>query len=91
MKEEKIEAEGRFYRRCAELLGVPDSYHPYPYSRRTRWNNRTAGNGRFVGYGIIRLFGSTVHMSLRTPIVVNTWFKSTDEALSFLEKAVERT
>lgn len=84
MNEEQKMVEEGFYKKCAELLGVPDTYRRYPYSKRTRWNNRAPGNGRFEGYGMIRLFGSKVHMALRSPIAANRWFNTTDEALAFL-------
>lgn len=85
MEEKKHEVEHRFYRRCAELLCVPDTYKPFPYMFRTRWNNRTAGNGRYVGFGLIRLFGTTVHMSLYHPEKINRWFSSHQAALDHLE------
>lgn len=82
-----INDDGRsgFYQKCAELLGTTYDYKPFPYAKRTRWNNRAPGNGRFGGFGLIRLFGSTVHMSLKAPVKVNRWFTSREDALAFLE------
>jgi hypothetical protein len=86
MKEEKIKAEEPFYRRCAELLGCTHEYRPFPWRKRTRWNNRAAGNGRYEGYGLIRMFGpTTIHVSLHSPIRVNRWFSSPEAVYSFLE------
>lgn len=60
--------EAIFYAACAEALGLPDPYRRYPYSKRTRWNNRVAGNGRFEGAGIIRMFGANaIQVALHTP------------------------
>lgn len=84
MNEEKHDVENRFYERCAELLGVPHIYKPFPFRKRTRWNNRTAGNGRFEGFGLIRIFGPSVHIALTSPIATNRWFKTHDDALSYL-------
>lgn len=84
MTKNLMTVEQRFYQACAELLGASHDYRPYPYSRRTRWNNRAAGNGRFPGFGVIRLFGECVHMQLRAPRPVNAWFASRDEALAHL-------
>lgn len=86
MDEEKREAEGRFYKRCAELLCVPDTYSAFPYRKRTRWNNRAPGNGRFEGFGLIRLFGNSVHMMLKHPYAVNRFFPSKETALLYLEE-----
>lgn len=90
MEEEKHEVEHRFYQRCAELLGVPDTYRPYPYKKRTRWNNRTAGNGRFAGCGLIRLFGTHVHVALIAPVTANKMFTSHAAALEWLEGVVAK-
>jgi hypothetical protein len=84
MKEEKIAVEQRFYQSCADILGAAYSYNPFPYPKRTRWNNRSAGNGRFPGFGLVRMFGSAVHVQLRAPLAVNRRFPDPDSALAFL-------
>lgn len=85
-RHEMHEVEQGFYQRCAELLGVPNTYRPRPYKRVTRWNNRDAGNGRFEGFGLIRMFaGSNVHIALVHPIKVNKWFSKPEDAIAFLE------
>lgn len=48
-----------FYGACADALGIPHEYNK-PVRRRTRWNNRLLGNGRFPGFGLVRLHGATV-------------------------------
>jgi hypothetical protein len=85
MNEEKAAVEQRFYEECARLLGTTYAYKPWAFRKRTRWNNRGPGNGRFTGHGLIRLFGNTVHVSLYNPKSVNRFFPSTDAALGFLE------
>ncbi|NBB17699.1 hypothetical protein GVN21_20250 [Caulobacter sp. SLTY] len=67
MRNEKLLVEQGFYQACAERLGAETHYRPFPYSRRTRWNAREPGNGRYPGFGLIRLFGETVHIQLRRP------------------------
>lgn len=80
-----IEIERKFYQRIAEILGVPDNYKSFPYQKKTRWNNRTAGNGRFEGYGLIRMFGpNCIHVALINPIKVNKIFCSPEEVYDFL-------
>lgn len=67
---ESIELEGQFYNECARLLGVASTYAPWPFPTRRpdRWNNRSPGNGRFSGIGIVRMYAPTViHISLRDP------------------------
>lgn len=84
MEENEISVEQGFYEECAKLLDCAEhTYRKFPYRKRTRWNNRGAGNGRYPGWGLIRLFGNTVHISFRDPSV-NRWFKSKDDALAFL-------
>lgn len=84
MNEKRSAVEQGFYQRCADILGAEHHYQPYPYRRPNRWNNRAPGNGRYPGFGIIRLFGDRVHMQLRAPQSVNCWFNSRDEALAYL-------
>jgi len=84
MKEDTTLVEQGFYQACADLLGARHAYRPFPYDKRTRWNNRTAGNGRFPGFGLIRRFGDAVHVNLRHPQPVRRWFASSEEALDFL-------
>ena len=81
---DKIVEEG-FYTQVAEILGVSLNYRHYPFKRPTRWNNRTAGNGRFEGYGLIRMFGpNCIHVSLTNPIKVNRIFSNVEDVYAFL-------
>lgn len=88
MRPSTQESEQIFYRQCAELLGAAHAYRPFPYAKRTRWNNRAPGNGRFPGFGLIRVFGERVHMQLRRPAPINRRFASKAEALNFLAQLV---
>lgn len=45
-----------FYRKVSEILDSETTYH-VPYARRTRWNARRLGNGRFKGFGLVQCFG----------------------------------
>lgn len=73
-----------FYNKCAELLGVDHDYLPFKYAYRTRWNNRTPGSGRFPGRGIIRKFGSQIHVALNDPVSHHAIYNSEEEVLTFL-------
>lgn len=55
-----------------------------PYYRRNRWTNREAGNGRFPGMGLIRMFGDVVHIALHTPIHHNAVYSSPEDAIMAL-------
>jgi hypothetical protein len=90
MEKEKKMVEERFYQEVAELLCVPNTYRPQPFAYKTRWNNRGAGNGRFPGFGLIRMFSENcIHVSLSRPMAVNRFFKSTDEVTGFLRQHIE--
>mgnify|MGYP001402579989 CR=1 FL=1 len=54
MQNEKINSK-EFYEKCSEILNLPHT-HIDVVSRRNRWNNRNPGNGRYIGYGIIRFY-----------------------------------
>jgi len=72
-----------FYNKCAIILETTHEYTKFPDKYRTRWNNRKPGSGRFPDRGIIRCFGSQVHIALNNP----TCYKicdTKDEALELL-------
>lgn len=73
-----------FYNACAELLGAEYDGQAFPYHKRTRWNNRTPGQGRYPGYGIIRKFGDKIQVSLRYPVTHYKVYDSEEEVLDFL-------
>jgi hypothetical protein len=69
---------------CAEHI-----YRPWPFSKKTRWNNRNPGNGRYPGHGIVRRFNSnSIHVNLHTPTL---YAKFTNEtaALEAIQVAVQ--
>lgn len=73
-----------FYAECAALLNTTYDGETFPWYRRTRWNNRKPGSGRFPSRGLIRCFGSMVHVNLHTPIVINRTFASKEAVLDYL-------
>jgi hypothetical protein len=77
-----------FYDACAKLLGVEHDFVPFRYGKRTRWNNRRPGSGRFPGRGLVRAFGDRVHLSLYRPKPVNRLFDSRATALQYLREIV---
>ena len=84
-----VEEEEVFYQAVAETLGCAGhSYRKFPYSKRTRWNNRAPGNGRYPGFGLVRRFGSTnVVVQLHTPRL-HKHFKNTTDALLAIQLAL---
>lgn len=73
-----------FYHKCADILGVEYDGEPFRYRYRTRWNNRKPGSGRYPGYGIIRKFGSQIHVALTKPIQHHGIYNSEEEVYTFL-------
>jgi hypothetical protein len=53
-----------FYAQCGEILGIEHEWND-PVPRRTRWNARLLGNGRFPGFGLIRCFGHVIMVTSR--------------------------
>jgi hypothetical protein len=53
-----------FYARCGEILGIEHEWND-PVPRRTRWNNRFLGNGRYPGFGMVRCFGQSIMVTSR--------------------------
>ena len=74
-----------FYQQCAEILGTTSLGERFSHYKRTRWNNRKAGQGRFEGRGIIRCFGRQVHVALNKPSISKI-FESKQDALEWLEQ-----
>ena len=73
-----------FYEKCAKLLGTTYECESFPWRKRTRWNNRSPGGGRYPGFGIIRKFGNSIHVSLRHPVVHHAIYDSEEELFTFL-------
>lgn len=56
-----------FYNACAVLLRTTHTPHIVTGTWKKRWGPRTPGNGRFPNRGLIRVFGSQIHVALYTP------------------------
>ncbi len=74
-----------FYRNCAEILNIEHDFHD-PVRRRTRWNARFLGNGRFPGFGLVQCFGSSVRVMSKQGTKV---FKTYEETYNYLKKVVD--
>jgi len=75
------EEKEAFYARCGEILGIEHNWNT-PVKRRTRWDARRIGNGRYPGYGLIRVYGS---QAMVTNHKETRWFKTADEVYEYLE------
>lgn len=75
-----------FYRAVAKLLHCEaHGYQPFPFRRRSRWNNRNPGSGRFPGHGLVRFYGPAhIHVHLNDVVGV---FASIDAALAAIRAA----
>lgn len=92
MKDEhdaRIRREQDFYNRVAEILHIDYNYI-VPFYKKTRWNARCLGNGRFPGYGLIRMYGpNLIHVVLHNPIRVNQHFIDMEECIKFLSGVMD--
>jgi hypothetical protein len=87
MKEQHHAVEESFYRECARLLGAAHTFRPWVGPPPDRWNNRHPGNGRFPGFGTIRMYGPNhIHISLRHPVVLSKTCRSPDEVFRVLRR-----
>lgn len=76
----------KFYAECSALLGTIDECQAFPYHKRTRWNNRVPGRGRFEGFGLIRAYGDIVHVNLRHPVAITGVFDGYENALAHIRE-----
>ena len=75
-----------FYERCAEILEIDHDWSE-PVRKRTRWNNRKIGNGRFPGFGLVQSFGER---SFRVVSKSGTkMFSSAEAVYDYLSKVVD--
>lgn len=73
----------RFYEQCSDILELTHT-HIEPVPRRNRWNNRTPGNGRYQGYGVIRYYNErNIHIQFGSKGC--GIFKNENDALIFLK------
>lgn len=75
-----LEEKEEFYTRCSEILNI-DHVFKIPVPRKTRWNTRFLGNGRYKGFGTIRCFGSVVIVASKSGTRV---YKTYDEVYEYL-------
>ena len=62
---QKTEEEKKeFYTRCGKILNIEHVYTK-PVPRRTRWNTRFLGNGRYPSFGLIRCYGNSIMVTSR--------------------------
>ena len=78
------EEKKEFYERVSAILGIPHEYHD-PL-RRTRWNNRALGNGRYSGFGLVQCFGSSVRVVSKKGTRV---FKDYESVYDYLKTFVD--
>lgn len=81
-----MENKEEFYKNVSDILGIEHEYNT-PVPRRTRWNNRLIGNGRFPGFGLVRCYSSGV-MIITKQHGTKT-FNTYDEVYSFLKEINE--
>lgn len=74
-----------FYETCSRILNIDHEYTD-PV-RRTRWNNRRLGNGRYPGFGLVQCFGSSVRVASKHGTKM---FKSYEEVYDYLKKVVDK-
>jgi hypothetical protein len=71
----------------ARLLDAVHTYRPWIGRPPNRWNNRHPGNGRFPGFGTIRMHAPNhIHVALRQPVILNRVCGSSDEVYDLLRK-----
>jgi hypothetical protein len=71
-----------FYAKCAEILNIENEYN-IPVPRRTRWNNRNIGNGRYPGFGLVQCFGNTTRVISKNGTRI---FNTYDEVYLYLSQ-----
>jgi hypothetical protein len=80
-KEEKHE----FYDTVSSILNIDHDYHD-PARRRTRWNARNLGNGRYPGFGLVQCFGSSVRVMSKHGTKI---FYSYEDTYKYLKEVVD--
>lgn len=79
---DKCAREEAFYTKCGEILNIEHIYIA-PVPRRTRWNNRLLGNGRYKGFGLIRCMGPVIMVTSRK--AGTKTFESYEDVYKYLE------
>jgi hypothetical protein len=71
-----------FYAQCGEILGIAHEWND-PVPRRTRWNTRFLGNGRFPGFGLIRCYDTQIMITSK---LGTKMFASTEAVYKYLKE-----
>ena len=71
-----------FYSKCGEILGIEHDWKE-PVKKRNRWNTRFIGNGRFPGYGLIRVYGDQIMVISRAG---SKMYQSVDDVYGLLKQ-----
>lgn len=86
MKENNDGVEEGFYQAVGKILNCDPCYKKREFRKITRWNNRTPGNGRYPGHGIVRFYSSTnIHVSLHTPYITGV-YNTIEDALNAIKE-----
>lgn len=72
-----------FYDTVSSILNIEHEFHD-PVPRRTRWNTRRLGNGRYPGFGLVQCFGSHVRVMSKAGTKI---FKSYEETYEYLKNS----
>jgi hypothetical protein len=89
MNDLEIGIEEGFYQKVAEVLKCDSNYEKFPFRKRTRWNSRASGNGRYLGHGLVRFYGPTnIHVALIKP-KINGVYHTIDEAIDAIHQACD--
>ena len=80
--------DAEFYQQVATIIGGVHEGRPFEWHARTRWNNRIAGQGRYPGFGTVRLFGDVVHVALREPAPLHAVIEGRQAALDAIRSAI---
>jgi hypothetical protein len=80
-----LEEKQAFYAKCAEILNIPHVFH-VPVRRKTRWNTRFLGNGRYPGFGLVQCYGCVVRVVSKQGTKV---FNDYDAVYDYLNTVVQ--
>jgi hypothetical protein len=84
-----LDEKREFYDNCASILNIDHEFHD-PVPRRTRWNTRFLGNGRYSGFGLVQCFGSSVRVvSKHGTKMFNTYEETYDYLKILVDKCEE--
>lgn len=75
-----------FYDTCADILDIPHVFHD-PVPRKTRWNTRFLGNGRYPGFGLVQCFGSKIRVMSKRGTKM---FDEYDQVYEYLKKISDK-